>query len=187
MILMVSARRNHIKNTKSLNVKYLEYLTFPDTRWTYLAQVSKRHIQVLPVLVATYEDLAFEDPTIIGRLRQLRDVKLLYTIIVISDIFTEMAAQIILKHQSPDSVICELKQDVQNTIAFFGALKSTYGTAEKKFWSDLKIDVLEDENTLNFSMCLEGGRVMKLEFKDRSQRTQIMNSKDIKQTLLSIK
>ena len=98
-----------------------------------------------------------------------------------------MAAQIILKHQSPDSVICELKQDVQNTIAFFGALKSTYGTAEKKFWSDLKIDVLEDENTLNFSMCLEGGRVMKLEFKDRSQRTQIMNSKDIKQTLLSIK
>ena len=63
---------------------------------------------------------------------------------------------ILLKHQSPDSVICELKQDVQNTIAFFGALKSTYVTAENKFWSDLKIDVLEDENTLNFSMCLEG-------------------------------
>ena len=138
-------------------------------------------------MVATYEELASEDPTIIGRLRQLRDVKLLYTIIVISDIFTEMAAQIILKHQSPDSVICELKQDVQNTIAFSEALKSTHGTAEKKFWSDLKIDVLEDENTLNFSMCLEGGRVMKLEFKDRSQRTQTMNSNDIKQALLSIK
>ena len=135
----------------------MEYITFPDTRWTYLAQVSKRHIKVLPVLDATYEDLASEDPTIMGRLRQLRDVKLLYTITVISDIFTEMAVQIILKHQSSNSVICELKQDVQNTIAFFEAQKSAYGIAEKKFWSDLKIDVLEEENTLNISMCLEGG------------------------------
>ena len=62
-------KKSYIKNKRSLNVKYLEYLTFPDTRWTYLAQVSKRHIQVLPVLVATYEELASEDPTIIGRLR----------------------------------------------------------------------------------------------------------------------
>ena len=47
-------KKSYIKNTRSLNVKDLEYLTFPDTRWTYLAQASKRHIQVLPVLIATY-------------------------------------------------------------------------------------------------------------------------------------
>ena len=32
-------KKSYIENTISLKAKYLEYLTFPDTRWTYLAQV----------------------------------------------------------------------------------------------------------------------------------------------------
>ena len=132
-------------------------MSFPDTRWTYLAQVSKRHIKVLPVLDATYEKLSSDDPTSMGRLRQLRDFKLLYTITIIADVFTEMQVQIILKHRSPDSVICELKQDVQNITAFFETHKSISGTAENIFWNDLKINIMEEDNALRFSMCLVGG------------------------------
>ena len=81
-----------------------------------------------------------------------------------------MQVQIILKHQSPESVICKLKQDVQNTITFFEAQKSTNGSrsAENKFWKDLQINVVEEENKLDFSMRLEGDRFVRLEFKDRS-------------------
>ena len=73
-------------------------MSFPDTRWTYLAQVSKRHIKVLPVLDATYEKLSSDDPASMGRLRQLKDLKLLYTITIIANVFTDTQVQIILKH-----------------------------------------------------------------------------------------
>ena len=76
-------KKAYIEATKTLQLPYLQYITFPITRWSYITQVCKRHIKVIPVLHTVYENLAATDSSMKGRLAQLQDIKIVHAIHII--------------------------------------------------------------------------------------------------------
>ena len=182
-------KKSYIEATKALGRKFLNYITFPETRWSYIAQVCLRHISVFDILVMMYENLASTDVSLKGRLSQLLNLKYHYTISVVGDIFCEMQKQIILKHQADNALVCEVDQDVKNLRTFLEMMKVKLGKLEKRFWDDLVIDLTDvDDHGPKYCLVNAQGRTISMGLGHmRTRDSPPSNVLELKEKLSGIK
>jgi hypothetical protein len=101
-----------------------------------------------------------------------------------------MQAQIILKHQASDAVICELKHDVDNLLQFFELMKRKQGKLEKQFFEELVIDLTDTERP-KYSLVSKTGRTTKMNqgtgIGSRTRTAQPQNIDELQAVLRAVK
>ena len=121
----------------------LEFEVCPSTRWTYLRKAGIKLIDVYFELVVFFENRAERhlsgetaDPTAEGRLRSLKDLKVVTCLHVAMDILEPVIA-LNTRTQGRKRLICEKRHNVQTVIRRLEALKQVGGTYEKQLLEQL--------------------------------------------------
>ena len=134
----------YMESQEALCEKKLQLLDWCESRWKFVVEVGGRyHSRVFAVEMAYQQraaDKTIKDDNVEGRLVQIHNMRLLYSIICAVDIYGEIN-RLNVKYQGQEPLICEVVEDVQKLCLILDMYRDgdidKCGSQEKLFWKQL--------------------------------------------------